>query len=336
MTSLIDRNWKDIVHYGNSGVTGNFFQKIREISADYTYKPGDGLLLVDTTTAEVIITLPPIADWPTKDFRMVIPIMHVAGANNVKIQLSGSETFLLGNTYFNLGVNVGSFDFYVINAATFSAYGILSDLTIEAEMSFTGTLANTGFVASAIVPLDTLENNSQDEILLIQLLSNGVIASAADGTTNTVLTDVAHGLTTGEVITIAGTTSYNDEYAVTVLTVDTFSIEETFVADESGTWIRSPRITVLTAANYKIGFSVNLDSTGGGAWSAIASIFKNGVELADTLRTVSGIAGENKSIISIPITETLAAGDYIDIRIIHVGLTGNLTDSLLGIKTTAL
>jgi hypothetical protein len=70
----------------------------------------------------------------------------------------------------------------------------------------------------------------------------GTITAVADysGTVaGTVLvTDAAHGLSTGNTITIAGTTNYNGTFTVTVVSVDTFYITETFVASETGTWTK--------------------------------------------------------------------------------------------------
>jgi len=70
--------------------------------------------------------------------------------------------------------------------------------------------------------------------------TSGVLASTADysGTVaGTVLaTDVAHGLQTGNTITFAGTTSYNETLVVTVVDEDTFYFTHSWDGNESGTW----------------------------------------------------------------------------------------------------
>ena len=331
-----DRNDQETYYKGHYGITGTFAQKIKEIVVSHDFLYTNGLLVVDSTAGEVIITLPPLADLKVVDeYRHIFPIMHVGGGNNVKIKCSGSETFANGATFFNLGIGLFCFDLYAIRSANLSIYGLYTPLTVKAAVTFGGTWDTGDFGTVAIAPLDTLKNNTQDEILLLQTLSNGIIASAATsgGGTTTTFTDVAHGLTTGDVITIAGTTSYNDEYAVTVLTDDTYSIVEAFVADESGTWIRSPRFTVLLAGDYKIGYQFTIVSSGGAAWVGEGSLFKNGTVIADTIMTKSGIVSGTESWDFAPLDITLAAGDYIDLRVDNTTLTGALTLALLSIET---
>ena len=260
--TLADRNWKNIMHYGNAGLTGNFFQKVKEISSDYNYSPGDGILAVDTTDGEVIVTLPFANQWVVNESRFVIPIMHIAGSNNVKIKLSGSEVFPLGNTYFNLGATPFTFDFYVVNTDTLSAYGILQDLRIRAVASYTGTWAHTSWAALAILPFNTEREADQGELLLYQNYLTGTIADASDPGDGTVLFgDAAHGLIVGDVVTIVSTTNYNDTYAVVAVPdEDHFSITETFVADESGSWTRYPRYTILGDSEYSLSFSIKTSS----------------------------------------------------------------------------
>lgn len=336
--TLAERNHKYDLKQGNFGVAGNFFQKIKHITADHDYDTGDGLLAIDTTAGNVTITLPPIATWPLQDYRVIIPILHIAGTNGVFVQLSGEETFLLGNTIFNLGAVPSSFDFYVINSASLTTYGILSDLTIKAVTAMTSSWAAVNFVTQAIVPFGTELDNTGPELMLYQSHIFGVIASAADGTVTgtTEFTDGNHGLITGDVLTIAGTTSYNDEYAVTVIDDDTFSIVETFVADESGTWIRYARYTVLADGLYTMSFNAQLDSTGGLAWDAAGSVFTDGTILANTSTTVSGEAGTNKTMNLQPYEYFLAAGTYLDVRVDNNTFTGNMTGCILQLEMKAL
>jgi hypothetical protein len=87
----------------------------------------------------------------------------------------------------------------------------------------------------------------------------GTIASVADysGTiAGTVLvTDVAHGLTTGDIITIHVTTNYNGTYAITKVTNDTFYITKAFVATNTGDWAMGSYLTCAVAGDYKITMS---------------------------------------------------------------------------------
>jgi len=52
------------------------------------------------------------------------------------------------------------------------------------------------------------------------------------------VTDTGHGLSTGDIITIAGTTSYNGTYTITKVDNNSFYIQPQngWVASETGTW----------------------------------------------------------------------------------------------------
>jgi len=336
--ALAERNNKYNLQYGNFGVGGNFFQKVKHISADHAYSTGDGLLLVDTTDGNVIITLPTIAAWPVVDYRIILPIMHIAGLNGVKLQLSGDETFLLGNTYFWLGAAVHAFDFYVINSESISTYGLISDLDLTAAASMTSNWPNTSWAALAIVPLYLELYNWQEEIFKYQGYLTGAIASVADVGDGTVLIeDGAHGLTAGQVVTIASTTNYDGTYTiVNVPDDDHYTITETFVATATGTWVRPARYTVLTDGMYKLSFSAQIDSTGGVAWDATGGIYVDDALAINTNVTVSGAAGENKTMI-LPLVETyLPAGSVVELKMDNGTLTGNMTSAVLNMEMKAL
>lgn len=331
-----DRNYKNEILKGNYGVTGNFFQKTKTVTSSYAYTPGDGLLLVDSTAAEVVITLPPMQDWPLKDFRMVIPIIHVAGDNNVKIQLSGSETFNLGNTFFNLGTQFRNFEIFVINSDTVSMYGLLSGIILHSDSQRTSTWASTNFSSATIIPADRIgdQGNTQNELLKQQVHATGSITAVADNSTeiaDTILIEsAAHGLSVDEIFTVSGTTSYNATYTVLgVPDADNVVVSATFVATETGAWARQPRLTAGIKGDFDISFMFAIDSTGGTAWSAKASVYKNGSKIAITEVEVSGAAGENKEGAFLPYTVALEEDDYIDLRIEQSGLTGNLVESVL-------
>lgn len=333
---LADLNEREMFYKGHFGVTGTFAQKTKEISASHNYSYTDGLLVIDSTAGEVIITLPVMDQMEEREYRHIFPIMHVGGGNNVKIQCSGAETFANGATFFNLGKGLFCFDLYVINSANLSLYGLYTPLSIKASHTFNGTFDTGSFGSVAIAPLDTVKYNDQSEILLIQSLDDGIIASTATGAggTSVIATDVAHGLTTGDVITIAGTTDYNAEFTVTVLTVDTFEFTDTWVSDQSGTWIRSARCTVLISGWYKLSYQLKITSTGGSAWTATGLIYKNGSLLADSTIDFGDLASVSRVVSLAPIDVELAAGDYIDLRVDNSGLTGALKTALLSVETT--
>ena len=62
--------------------------------------------------------------------------------------------------------------------------------------------------------------------------------ATVEGTT--LVTDASHGLSTGDVITISGTTNYNGTFEVVVVSTSTFWIRAPFIADDAtGTWVEA-------------------------------------------------------------------------------------------------
>jgi hypothetical protein len=102
----------------------------------------------------------------------------------------------------------------------------------------------------------------------------GTIASVANynGTVagTILITDVAHGLLTGDIITIHVTTNYNGTYSITKVTDDTFYVTKAYVASETGEWAAGCYLlaSIGSDGTYKASFSVT-------AFAATAnSIFK--------------------------------------------------------------
>jgi len=337
MSEFADRNNKELYFKGHYCITGTFAQKIKEINASHSFIYTDGLLAIDSTDGEVVLTLPLMAEIEQREYRHVFPVVHIKGDNNVKIMCGSGETFANGATFFNLGKGLFCFDLFVLQTATYSTFGLHSRLDVKAASTFAGTFGYASFVTTpAIVPFDTEKYNTQDEMLLLQTLSNGSIASAADGSVAGTVecTDTAHGLITGDVITQAGTTEYDGEYEVTVLTVDVYSIVETFTSTVTGTWIRSPRFTALVAGDYKLGYQMTVVCDTGAA-VLTSGIYKNGSALDDTAVVLEVITGGTGVLALSDVMITLAAGDVIDLRALQAGLSaGNLTLGLLSIETT--
>lgn len=73
------------------------------------------------------------------------------------------------------------------------------------------------------------------------------------------VTDTAHGLTTGDVVTITGTTSYNGTFAITKVSDDTFYITDTWVAnDATGNWFLGSYIQTSSPGVYLVTLAVTL------------------------------------------------------------------------------
>lgn len=101
---------------------------------------------------------------------------------------------------------------------------------------------------------------------------SGTVAGAV------LVTDAGHGLSTGDIITIRGTTNYNGIFSVTVVSVDTFYIIDTWVADDgasdwdqgasltaqpgaSGVYTSTWQMTAAPAGACRVIFHVNINAT---------------------------------------------------------------------------
>jgi len=90
----------------------------------------------------------------------------------------------------------------------------------------------------------------------------GSFASVSDysGTvTGTILiTDTAHGLLTGDIITIHNSTDYNGTYSITKVTDDTFYVTKTYVATNTGDWAMGSylRCSTGSAGVYKLSLTL--------------------------------------------------------------------------------
>jgi hypothetical protein len=85
----------------------------------------------------------------------------------------------------------------------------------------------------------------------------GAIASVADGGGGTVIvTDVGHGLTSGDIITIHASTDYDGTYSITRIDDDTFRITAAWTATHTGSWHRGDNLKPTYAGTYKIAMSL--------------------------------------------------------------------------------
>lgn len=242
----------------DDGLAGNIKKKIEFKSSNFTYAVGDPIPIIDTTSGNVTVTLPPITDWDDEAYRSEIELAHSSGTNDVIVQLSGAETFAWGNTYFNLGSAFKGFTFAAIRNGSTTKYGILRNITVHASGHRAASWASTNFSSMTIIPLDGEDYNNQDELL--------VYTSGA-----------------------------------------------------------SAKYTMLAAGDYYVSYYVIIDSTGGSTWNATVQLYKNGSSLGTAYSMRGGNYGNEDDSVTLPRKElTLAASDYIDLRIDQNNLTGNL------------
>lgn len=147
----------------------------------------------------------------------------------------------------------------------------------------------------------------------------GTIASVAEGTEGdgiVTITDNAHGLLTGEIITIEGSTDYDGVYVVTKLTANTFTIAATWTQTRTGTWYRGANLkaNVLSAGKYLVAYNAVIQSAG----SSKAYEF----ELYQNITPNTGSASK----LTMSAADVIMTGkcimDIADGDIIWLGLTG--------------
>ncbi len=94
----------------------------------------------------------------------------------------------------------------------------------------------------------------------------------------------------------------------------------------------SSRYTVQATGTYKVNYTIDIDSTGGGTWNATSQVYKNGSALDNTQVRTGNYGNEDQSM-CLPCTYvSLVVGDYIDLRIDQNNLTGNLVHSSLNLE----
>lgn len=145
------------------------FSNTKAITSSYTVTDHDilsgAVLMVDTTAAEVVLTLPEASNFSEGVWRQLI-INHPSGDNNVKILLSGSDTFVYSNTYFNLGTHPFSFTVGTYNNGGGSKWGLVRNTTVKASGHRDASWAAANFSSMTIIPFDHEDYNNQDELLV--------------------------------------------------------------------------------------------------------------------------------------------------------------------------
>jgi hypothetical protein len=98
-----------------------------------------------------------------------------------------------------------------------------------------------------------------------------VIASVANNGDGTLrVSDVAHGLTEGSIVSIRNTANYNGVYVIDSVNANAFDITAVWVADNTGSWDEGSRLIAGTeaAGTYYCSFSVS------GSSAVAAKIYK--------------------------------------------------------------
>lgn len=163
--------------------------------------------------------------------------------------------------------------------------------------------------------------------------SDGTVASIADaGGGDITVTDTAHGLLAGDIITMTGLadSAYVGLFEVKTVTTDTFTITATYTATDTGTWQKGSSLTCSKAGIY-IG---NWSSSG---ISAVNAHLFDFVPAVNT--TVSTKAKARRKFSNVDYGSfsgggimSMAVGDVITFNIQNVGATGDITIRTLDLR----
>jgi hypothetical protein len=150
--------------------------------------------------------------------------------------------------------------------------------------------AASGSVDDTVV---AAQANVCDEAVSLRVSSNITVFADAGGGQVTV-TSVNHGLSEGAAVTITGTTSYNGTFTATNITVDTFEITDTWVADDAaGLWTKAitaaadgggGQVTITSAA-HRLANGTTVTITGTTDYNGdfvISAVTANTFEITDT------------------------------------------------------
>ena len=108
--------------------------------------------------------------------------------------------------------------------------------------------------------------------------STGAITAYSDGTGKVNVASGTHGLSTGDEISIRGTTDYNGVWTITYIDADNFSIPDTWVNDNGASdWDEGSHLLAGTGAagNYAMTFNLSCSEGGGAGSNVIGQIHIN-------------------------------------------------------------
>ena len=143
-------------------------RNLKIVTTDYTITNDDvlnGRIIICNNSADMTLTLPAASDFETNTIHY-LDIRHPSHWYNVKIEQPWTDTFVYGNTYFNLGTKAFWFKLGIANLGGSASYGLLDSITVKASWHRDASWASSNFSSMTVIPFDTEEYNTQDEILV--------------------------------------------------------------------------------------------------------------------------------------------------------------------------
>lgn len=216
----------------------------------------DQVIVVNTTAAAraVTISTEDVESGSLTSARKFIIVDESgnAGTNNITITLENSGT-INGDSSLVINEDNGAVTLYL----TGTNGHVVSCLCAKENYgeAYIYDNSNVTVIETADTPIALRQFLAGDlNNFTFDAGSTGGITVYADysGTVaGTVLvTSATHGLATGDIITIRGATNYNDVFAITVVSADTFYITDTWVADDGASdWDQGASLTVSAGAD---------------------------------------------------------------------------------------
>ena len=151
---------KDVIKTGSLPFSN--FLPTKAITSNYTVDPStDYGLIVAATVADIIITLPPLADLTDKPYQVLEIIPVVANGFKVRIATQGADTFPFGNTWFDLPFSQKHFSIGLHP----HGFNLRRNISIGMTVHRAAVWASTNFVTPIGIPWDVLVKNNQSELL---------------------------------------------------------------------------------------------------------------------------------------------------------------------------
>ncbi len=203
--------------------------------------------------------------------------------------VEGSTSKYVGGS----GAIAAGYDFGVLSAepTAFNAgdeyYNTTDDIKYSYDGSNWNSLTNEYYYGEAYIynnAVATVIETADTPIALRQITtglvngwtfdsgSTGAITAYVNGGGGKVtVSDAAHGLSNGDIITIRGTTNYNGVFTVSDVTTDAFNITDTWVNDNGASdWDEGSHLIAGASSTGKYGLVYNCSCTeGGGAGSNV-------------------------------------------------------------------
>jgi hypothetical protein len=149
----------------------------------------------------------------------------------------------------------------------------------------------------------------------------------------TLVTSNTHGLTTGQYISITGTTNYNGIYKATWVNDNTFYIVIAWVADDAtGTFRRGAALIILRTGNYRVEHNESISVV------VATQIFETGILINGVIQNKSTahrrFAATDIGSMGGTAILACAAGDILQFGVQNEGASGNLTFDHLNVSVS--